>query len=101
MTESASRPICVICLENLTDDCEALPCGHVFHATCWRQNPKPECATCRHPINESESEPVAQSLNEYICSICGRRATNIKFRCGYHKRVAFDHDEFAAAIRLT
>lgn len=43
--DSGSHPSCAICLENLLDDSNPLPCGHVYHAACLNQWLK-KCTTC-------------------------------------------------------
>lgn len=42
---------CPVCMEDLTDEENALQCGHWVHIKCVKRHFKPECPVCRHPLN--------------------------------------------------
>lgn len=50
---AARGPECVICLDEIGEDAEALPCAHVFHARCigrWKAV-SVRCPLCCHDAN--------------------------------------------------
>jgi len=50
MTESSNfSPTCSICLNSLNSEISALPCGHVFHSSCIKENSKysTKCPLCK------------------------------------------------------
>lgn len=52
--DAAPEQDCVICLDNLTDECVSLPCQHKFHKDCiepWITNTG-SCPSCRWTCSE-------------------------------------------------
>lgn len=50
-----SDNVCIICREEMTDNCKKLPCNHIFHINClttWFQRQQ-TCPTCRLDILNS------------------------------------------------
>ena len=64
--ETETRNKCPICLENIDNDGEYLPCAHHYHMNCindWIRE-KPLCPICKIPIYISSPEHL-KIYNEY------------------------------------
>lgn len=57
---------CTICLEDIEDNIEFLPCIHGFHYNCIKKwiNQKPECPICKISIYITTSDQL-ENYNEY------------------------------------
>jgi len=62
-TRSCSTCECGICLENITEECIILDCGHPFHKECIKQwfQTSPDgykCSTCKQQVQTKDVETI-------------------------------------------
>ena len=105
-TTTESAPVCVVCLEKLTNDDESqlytTACDHTFHTDCLRRWRDAPCPVCRydhagaHGSNLAEiCDECASSRDLWVCLLCGH--------CGCeqeHAREHFEATKHAYAINV-